>query len=459
MADNFELLSYLVQYYDELSPREFYRLVFPEGALMTKEDSNLPYEDLRGKYIAIALELLPSKKDNKREVVRHLITDELDNIDSIVSKNNFTIISPISYAGIRRKSSNARFIYGITIDLDGIKSEKNIIDMFHQMDIKRIPRATSVVWSGSGLHIYYIFETPYPCFENYISVLSEVKGYLTKLIYHGYITELHDNPQMQGLFQGFRMVGSVTKSMESKARAFLTGSKVDLEYLINIVESNGYKIENKKNTIPLDKAKELYPEWYQRRIIEKKPKRKNKFEKTWTCKEALYNWWLNKIKNEATVGHRYFAIMCLAIYAKKSGVSREKLEEDAFNLVAQLDSLTVDESNHFTEDDVLYALEAYNDNYITFPIDTIVKLTQIPIEKNKRNGRKQEEHLKRIRALVEVDYPDGSWRNKNGRPTKKRDVIEWRKNNPNGSKSQCKKETGMAWDTIRKYWDDIDDEE
>lgn len=81
--------------------------------------------------------------------------------------------------------------------------------------------------------------------------------------------------------------------------------------------------------------------------------------------------------------------MTLATYAKKCGVSREKLEEDAYGLIPLMNT----KGDAFTEDDVLHALEAFTDSYITYPIDTIVNRTGIPIEKNRRNGRKQAQHL------------------------------------------------------------------
>ena len=44
-----------------------------------------------------------------------------------------------------------------------------------------------------------------------------------------------------------------------------------------------------------------------------------------------------------------------------------------------MEKLTTKEDNHFTRLDVLSALEAYNDKYITFPIDTIATLTNINV--------------------------------------------------------------------------------
>ena len=57
--------------------------------------------------------------------------------------------------------------------------------------------------------------------------------------------------------------------------------------------------------------------------------------------------------------------MTLCTYAKKCGVSRELLEKDAYGLIPFMNSL----GSAFTEDDVLHALQAYDDSYIPHPIN------------------------------------------------------------------------------------------
>ena len=76
---------------------------------------------------------------------------------------------------------------------------------------------------------------------------------------------------------------------------------------------------------------------------------------------------------------------------------------------------------------------------------------------NKRNWRKQEEHLGRARAVQAFDDPKGNWRNKEGRPSAQVRVYEWRQQHPEGTKSQCKKDTGLTYPTIRKWWDTVPD--
>ena len=142
--------------------------------------------------------------------------------------------------------------------------------------------------------------------------------------------------------------------------------------------------------------------------------------------------------------------MTLATYAIKCCIKREELEQDALDLIPLLNAKGTEP---FTEDDVIHALEAYNDSYATYPIDTIVKRTGLPIEKNKRNGRKQDQHLKIARFTRDLNYDDSNgWINKEGAPTKQSIVQKWKSEHPNGKKIDCEKETGLSRHTVIKWW-------
>lgn len=434
------ILKYLETYFDELDPKEFYRMIFPLGELATHEQKKK-----KGKYNAIAVELLPQENDNIN-ARKYIITDELDIIDKLIKSDNFIIVSPISYAGRSRKSEAARFIYAMAIDLDGITKEQNLIDLFHQIKQGYLPNPTFVVFSGHGLHLYYQFEKPIPCFKNITKQLQTLKNGLTRKIWNAFITELFDKPQIQSLFQGFRLVGGITKD-ENRTKAFEVGNLVNIEYLNSFVDDE-YTVKDivYKSNLTLKEAAEKYPEWYQKRIVEHRPKG------TWKCNRGLYEWWKQKLRNDATVGHRYYCCMVLAIYAKKCGIDREQLEKDAYELVKPMDELTTDENNHFTRQDIFAALEMYNDNYITFPIKTIKELTNVEIISKKRNWRKQADHIKIMNFIRDEIKHNTNWRNKEGRPTKEKEVIEWREANPAGTKAECIRATGLSRPTVYKYW-------
>ena len=433
--------DYMYQFFEEVTPYEFYRDVFPIGELEERGKQE------QGKYNGVAVELLPREKDNNaQKIKRYIVTDDLYILDKLLESNNFIIISPISYKGKNRKAESARFIYGLAIDLDGVETVQNITDLFYQMQNDILPTPTYAVTSGHGLHLYYLFETPLPAFENIKKGLHTLKTALIRRIWNRYVTVLSDKPQYQSIFQGFRLVGGVTKDGR-RTKAYRIGEKITVEYLNNYVaEEKQLKEFSYKSKLTLPEAKKKYPEWYEKRIEQGQEKN------IWVCKRDLYDWWKRRLLIEATEGHRYFAMMCLAIYAKKSGVSYEELEKDAFELVPRFDLLTTDEKNHFTDYDCIKALEMYNDSYFTFPIDEIVKLTLIPIEKNKRNCRKQKQHLKLARGIRQLKGEMGEIVSGGGRPTAEKTVKQWQQKHPEGKKADCIRETGLSKKTVYKWW-------
>ena len=161
---------------------------------------------------------------------------------------------------------------------------------------------------------------------------------------------------------------------------------------------------------------------------------------------------IKKEENGASYGHRYFCIMTLVIYGIKCGLSKDEIKQDAIDLIPFLNGLN--EKEPFTEEDIKSALECYDERYNTFPLKDIEKITNIRIERNKRNGRKQEQHLAGARAIQEINdkYNGTNWRDGNGRKPKKDIVQKWQLENPEGTKYQCVKDTGLSKNTVKKWW-------
>lgn len=446
----FSVEDALAATFPEVSYMDFYRSLFPVGSFEKKGI----YET--GKYNGIAVSIRKGEKRAKRMTV----TDDLDTIRRMAATDDFCIMSPISYIGKSRKSENARLMYALAIDLDGIETAMQWeffmeqIRRGHEMlgFIWGIPRPTYLVSSGTGVHIYYVFKKPIPLFRNIVEQLEVLKRRLTWQAWTQGASSLHDNVQYESLFQGFRMVGTITKN-GGRCRAFRVEDKVSMEYL-NIFIPEEYQVKNfaYKSDLTLSAAREKYPEWYQKRIVERRPRN------TWTCKKDLYDWWIRKLIAGATQGHRYWCIMTLATYAKKCGVPRETLEADAYGLIPLMNT----KGDAFTEDDVLHALEAYDDSYFTYPIHTIVTRTGIPIKKNKRNFQKQADHLEIARAIRDIKTKQKGkrdWREGNGRPKgsgEKANVVkEWQLQHPEGKKIECHRDTGLSRMTIDKWWKDM----
>ena len=74
---------------------------------------------------------------------------------------------------------------------------------------------------------------------------------------------------------------------------------------------------------------------------------------------------------------------------------------------------------------------------------------------NKRNGRKQEVHLKIARATLEIMNEENG-NILQGRPKgsgeKSKIVEEWQRQHPDGKKADCIRETGLDKKTVYKWW-------
>ena len=178
----------------------------------------------------------------------------------------------------------------------------------------------------------------------------------------------------------------------------------------------------------------------------------------WHIKRDLYDWWLRKIKEGASVGHRYSCLCVLASYAVKCDISEDELLTDAFSLLTFLDDMSDDEHNRFTKRDILDAMQFYQESYVTYSRREAERVSAISMPANKRNYRKQEVHLMGARAIQEINdkVNETNWRKGNGRPkgsSKQRKIVEaWQKEHPDGKKADCIRETGLSKPTVYKWW-------
>ena len=439
-----------------VSAIDFYDDIFGEDL----EEHRMPEDYVSGEYGGIAIERIPTNDERKFRGKRITVTKGNSQLYDLIDRsNNFCVIAPVSYAGKSRKNENARYLYALTIEIDNIVPNTGINELFYswQRQYLRMPQPTYIVCSGTGLHLYFVFERPIPLFQNIFERLSEIKKYLTPLFWNKYVTTSyeHDKIQFESVNQPFRCVGTVSKNGKARAMAFSTGNKITIEYLNKFLPKDKQLKEIYKSQVSLEKSKELYPEWYQRRIVE------GKGRGHWTRYEGIYYNWIEKIKSGAVVGHRYNCLENLCSLAVQCNISPEQVEKDCWDLVPFLDGLTESEDNHFNEYDVICALKTYNNAEETAyrrKIEYISNRTGIQLTANKRNGRKQNVHLMGARAIQEInDKVNGTnWREGNGRKLKKDIVQNWKKEHPNGKKSECIRDTGLSKPTVYKWWN-LDD--
>ena len=445
-------LAYLNQYFEEVAPFDFYRSIFPSGELDRRGAFT------KGKYTAIAVRVKTIDETtmmrlDKPVVERFTITDDLSELNDVLCDpmhlNDFCVMSPVSYAGKSQKQANARKLHAIAIDLDGLyckNGHSSLGNLFVQIDkLERVPRPTYIVSSGTGVHLYYVLDEPIRLFPNTIKNLAEYRRRLTWLLWHDAVTTLDHEIQYESVTQGFRMVGSATKTCMA-VRAFETGEKVNVDYM-NLFAGD-VKIETEyRSSLTRAKARDMYPEWYDRRIVQGVPR------ETWRCKRDLYDWWKRKIAAGAKLHHRYWCVFALAAYAKKCGIPYEELEADALALLPQLDELGRGSGEPFTAEDMYKALGAYDASWITYPRHIIAERTDIEIPPNKRNGRKLDQHMVYLNGLRKMRRDvlgEDEYKN-SGRPNKCDEIRKFAAEHPDMNHSQIARALGVSRPTVIKW--------
>lgn len=472
--------------YDPESPEHFYRDVFPDGSLDIERRGG-EWKDRNGRaYCGIMVGIpLPSASPNKHHI-RRMITDDFGIIDEIVHNlrnDYFCITSPITYAGMARRGDMAHAIYGLAIDVDYVHDQRTadgyakwLQVMEHQWRVSNIiPQPTYLVASGNGVHVYYLFADPLPAYRSVTEPLGHYKRWITDMLWSADIVRCprtadgRRRPQIGSIWQGFRMPGSLTKAGDDVI-AFRCGPKISIDQLNSFLPKKErerstiptahekYVDGNDKKTTPLAEAKVLWPDWYENRIVKKEEPSTEK----WTAHQGLYEWWRDTIHEEAAVGHRYYCLLYLVAYALKCDVPFETVEADCRELqpIFELRTPPGDDGNHFTEKDVLDALKAYHSSpwIAKSRIETIERRTGISIPRNRRNGRKQKDHLRVARKMLEVKRELGEVQD--GRPagkSKQRDLITaWRCEHPNGKPAECTRDTGISRSTVYRWWNKRD---
>lgn len=436
----------------EVTPMEAYADIFHfgEGYLETSD-----YTENEFKSNPIAVSITTDAEGNQHRKHHIMYEDTFKEQLEELQKADFAILGGLTYFGGRNTIAHANKMHAMVFDVDGLTGGN--LRNFLWVTSRRLSflYPNYVALSGHGVHLYYIFEEPISLYPNTKIQLKEFKYAATEKIWQRCLQD--DGIQYQGINQGFRIFGGKTKEGCDcpYVRVYRMNSHpYRLEDMLTI---DGFPEEKlvdqekiyKESKYTIEEAKKKFPEWYERVVLNKQP------PNTWTVKRDLYDWWLRTMQKSASMGHRYFCVMALAIYAAKCGISEEELRKDAFALLPKLNDLKDEDGNTqpFTKQDIESALECYDPKYCTFPRSDISQLTDILILPNKRNGRPQDLHLKLARqTLATVNEYHGT--SLQGRKSSRRKVLEWQIRNPKGNKAQCARETGLSKPTVLKWWSD-----
>ena len=435
--------------YEEVDGYEFYKYIFPnnqkEGELA--EDFSKPN--------AIYLYRDENEENPRRTYRRRIMLKDTWEEDYMkhVEGNPRTLCSGIAYRHRVNRLKHAQHMNALVFDLDSV-GENEIKNLLLRMSKKpghrTLPKPTFIVMSGTGLHIYYVFDRPIELYPNIKLQLKSLKYDLTFKMWEYKATSQEKQIQYQSINQGFRMVGSINDKYDLPVIAFKTGDRVSLDYVNSYVDVKENMVDVNRPYRPTEyteeEAKEKFPEWYERVVVQG-----DKRAKKWNIKRDLYDWWLRqsyRIKG----GHRYFYLMCMTIYGVKCNIQKEEVKADMIKKYEELKN--VEHSNELCEDDLYTALEVYEREFYNFTIDDIEKLTDIRIERNKRNYRNQNFHLRIARNTLEL-MNEESGKTLQGRPkgsgTKEELVKEYIEENPDDNPTEIARALNISRPTVYKY--------
>ncbi|EGD4086010.1 repa, partial [Campylobacter jejuni] len=128
-------------------------------------------------------------------------------------------------------------MFAVVVDVDyvGKQQLKNLLKQFgNGVQL----RPTYLVSSGKGVHLYYFLQEPVQLYRNREEVLAELKEAFIRRLWNDTSSIRPDSPDITGIYQGFRCVGSQSKL------------GVDFPVKAYKLSENRYTLEDIKASIP-----------------------------------------------------------------------------------------------------------------------------------------------------------------------------------------------------------------
>lgn len=366
---------------------------------------------------------------------KHIVPMSIDEaIDQCEGRNDL-LMGGCTYFNNWISKKSAKDIYTFIIDMDNVYSGTLLNALrndWKTANNEPLPMPTYIVNSGTGLHLYFVLTEPIP---NYRATTENLDKLYRALAIQQTTKRVYLHKQVQWFGQDFRMAGGLNK-YDWKNTVFRVGEKWDIDELGKAVGLEDVHFVR-------------YGEKRQKKTSVKKYKQRRL---GWRSNRAFYDYALRTCRDKTKEGNRYTSMCALAVIAWKCNVSSEELETD---LISLLPDYNKGATRQIKEKEIYSAMKMYNPKAMLTQRESLENWQGWEYKPIKRNGRKQAEHLERARLVQTLDYPNGTWRNKDGRPTKEYIVREYLELHPNATKTDVVRNTGLTYNTVRKYWNKL----
>lgn len=369
--------------------------------------------------------------DEKKHIVPMSIEDAMEQCEG----RNDVLMGGCTYFNNWISKKSAKDIYAFIIDMDNVYSGTLLNAL--QQDWRTasgevLPMPTYIVNSGTGLHLYFVLTEPIP---NYKSTTEKLDKLYRALAVQQTTKRVYLHKQVQWFGQDFRMAGGLNK-YQWENTCFKVGKKWDIDELgkaVGLQDVHFVRYGEKRTTEPKPQGKK---------------KRQNR--KGWKSDRAFYDYAVRTCQDKTKEGNRYTSMCALSVIAWKCNVSQEELESD---LLALLPHYNKGATRQIKEKEIYSAMKMYNPKAMLTQRESLENWQGWEYKPIKRNGRKRADHIKLMNYVRdEINGKKDTWRNKEGRPKAEQIVREWQEGNPDGTKAECNRATGLDPKTIRKWW-------
>ncbi len=367
---------------------------------------------------------------------KHIVPMSIDEAMEQSEGRNDVLMGGCTYFNNWISKKSAKDIYTFIIDMDNVYSGTLLNALrndWKTANNEPLPMPTYIVNSGTGLHLYFVLTEPIP---NYRATTENLDKLYRALAIQQTTKRVYLHKQVQWFGQDFRMAGGLNK-YEWKNTVFRVGEKWDIDELgkaVGLKDVHFVRYGEKRTKKPTAK-----------KPTAKKPRQDRE---GWRSNRAFYDCALRNCRTKTKEGNRYTSMCALAVIAWKCNVPQEELEKDLLSLLPDYNKGA---TRQIKEKEIYSAMKMYNSKAMLTQRESLENWQGWEYKPLKRNGRKQAVHLRLARANKAILKEIGEMKPE-GRPTKEHIVREYLELHPNATKTDVVRNTGLTYNTVRKYW-------
>ena len=371
--------------------------------------------------------------EGEEQTTKHIVPMSIDEAMQQCEDRNDMLMGGCTYFNNWISKKSAKDIYSFIIDMDNVYSG-TLLNALRQdwrtANGEELPMPTYIVNSGTGLHLYFVLTEPIP---NYKATTENLDKLYRALAIQQTTKRVYLKKQVQWFGQDFRMAGGMNK-YNWKNTVFRVGEKWDIDELgkaVGLKDVHFVRYGEKRTKKPTG---------------ERKPRANRQ---GWRTNRAFYDYAVRECRAKTKEGNRYTSMCALSVIAWKCNVPQEELEKDLLSLLPDYNKGA---TRQIKEKEIYSAMKMYNPKAMLTQRHSLENWQGWEYKPIKRNGRKQAEHIKLMNFVRDEINGNKDWRNKEGRPTKEYIVREYLALHPNATKTDVVRNTGLTYNTVRKYW-------